>query len=402
MRIDTIEKGLSAETIIVLEAEAKAALPVIESCTAMGLKVVAASSKKHCCGFYSQGIVSKFRYPPCQTEPEKCINIILNYLREHNISVIFPVGDAMTDLIAQHQNQIRQYTNLVLPPYDVFVKGRSKIETLKTAETAGCAIPKTWYPNERSLEYIATETEYPVLIKPTISCGARGMTRCENRTELLDRFSKIEHRFGQCFVQEFVPQGGMQYKVDLVMDKTQNLLAGVVYAKLRFYPATGGSSVLNKTEYHPDILQAAAKVAKQLRWVGLCDFDFIKDPRDNVVKLMEINPRYPESFRATVAAGVDMTRIIYELAKGQEPQPQLDYLENRYNRFLFGDIMWFLTTKENRWKQQPPFFSFFRKDTLYQLIRARDWGPIIGYVLENANMIFDKKAREFKLRLKNA
>lgn len=47
------------ESVLVLEAYAKAAVPVLESCAAMGLHVIAASSKKHCCGFYSKAVTKR-------------------------------------------------------------------------------------------------------------------------------------------------------------------------------------------------------------------------------------------------------------------------------------------------------------------------------------------------------
>jgi len=46
---------------------------------------------------------------------------------------------------------------------------------------------------------------------------------------------------------------------------------------------------LNKTVHRPDILEFALKVLREMKWVGFCDFDFISDPRDEVVKLA-INP----------------------------------------------------------------------------------------------------------------
>jgi len=387
------------ESVLVLEAHAKASIPILESCADMGLHVIAGSSKRHCCGFYSRAAKERVLYANPEKEQDKCTTFLLDFLRNRKISALFPVGDIMTNLVAKHQDKLREHTRFILPGYDIFVQGRNKTLTLKAAANAGCPIPKTWYPQEQALEKIADEAVYPVLIKPAISAGARGITFCHNRDELLEKFPKVEEIYSESFVQEFIPQTASQYKADIILDNNQKPLAGVVYAKLRYYPPSGGSSVLNKTEKRPDILESAIKVLKQLKWVGFCDFDFITDPRDGVVKLIEINPRYPESYRATVAAGVDMTKLMYQFATGQNPAPQLDYLEDRYTRFLFGDIMWFLTTKDNRWNSKPSFFSFFRSDMIYQLLRASDLGPIIGYTLENLFLLGKKNERKNRFRL---
>ena len=396
MRNDTDRK-----CVLVLEAQAKAAVPIIESCAAYRLYVVAGSSRRYCAGFYTRGTRKRVVYPSPSDLPDAWIKFLINFLKENHISAMFPIGHLVTDLVAQHQDEIRKYTRFILPAYDIFVQGLDKTLTLKAAARSGCPIPKTWYPQDQPLEQIAREASYPILLKPAVGVGARGVTLCNSSEELLDKFGRIKAQFGSTFVQEFIPQTSMQYKVDAIVDHAQNLLAGVVYAKLRYYPHTGGSSILNRTEYRPDILESAVRVLKELKWEGFCDFDFITDPRDNLVKLLEINPRYPESYRATVAAGVDMTRIMYQLAKGQKPSPQLEYQDNRYLRFLFGDIMWLLTTKTDRWRAKPSFFDFFRQDTIYHLIRANDLGPILGYILDNLCMLWDKEAREFKLRTRN-
>jgi predicted ATP-grasp superfamily ATP-dependent carboligase len=391
---------MKVEKVLVLEAHAKATVPIVESCKRMGLYVIAGSFKKYGCGLYSRSVDQKIMYPSPISEPDLCRDFLIEFLKNNQISVMFPAGGDMTHLIAANQELFRKYTKFLLPDIEVFEKGYGKIPTLKAAERAKCPIPKTWFPKEQAIEEIASVVNYPVLIKPDIGTGARGIRFCENAETLISEFSKIESQYGASFVQEFVPQTGIQYKVDAVMDDKQTLYAGVVYSKLRYYPVDGGSSVLNKTEYRPDILEQAVAVMKELKWVGLCDFDFITDPRDGVVKLMEINPRFPESYRTVEAGGVDMTKLIYQLALGQKPEPQLQYKENQYNRFLFGDIMWFLKTKENRFKVKPSFFKFFGKDMYYQLIRKNDLCPLWGYIRENLAMIYDKKLREQRLRLK--
>jgi predicted ATP-grasp superfamily ATP-dependent carboligase len=388
-----------AGSILVMEVHAKAAVSVLESCRAAGLHVIAGSWKKYGCGQYSRAVDDKIYYPRPDTQPDQCIQFLLDYLQDNDIEVIFPVGDRMTDMIAKHQDQFREVTNVILPSYDIFTKGRNKIQTLKTAVLENCPIPLTWYREDVSLDTVISNiSSYPVLIKPAVSAGARGITICKNAQDVQNQYTKIKERYGECFIQDFVPQQGMQFKVDAVMNHNQELLAGVVYEKLRYYPPGGGSSVLNKSIHRPDILDAAVRVMKRLGWVGLCDFDFIEDPRDGAVKLMEINPRFPESFRATVAAGVDMTKILYQLATGQTPDKQLQYRANQYNRFLFGDLMWFLKTKEKRLRVRPSFFRFWGKDMYYQLIRKNDLGPIWGYLLENIEMVWNKKLRQERLR----
>jgi len=383
-------------TVLVVETEAKASLPVIESSHAHGRRVVAGSQRRYCAGFYSRAVRRRFRYPSPEHAPEACVEALLAYLARHEVDVLFPVGDILTYLIARAQDAFREHTRLVLPPYEVFRHGRDKVPTLQAAVRAGVPIPATWYPDEQPLDQVAREASYPCLIKPGISAGARGMTTVESAAQLMDRFAGIEKQYGRCFVQDFVPQTGMQHKVDAVMGAGGRVLAGVVYDKLRYYPPTGGSSVLNRTVHRPDILDLAVRTMRELGWYGFCDFDFITDPRDGVVRLMEINPRFPESFRSTVAAGVDMVEILYQMAHGREPDPQLAYRAGRDVRFLFGDLMWFLTSRD-RLNQLGSWLDFFSPRVTYQVASARDPGPILGYLLENVMLDRETLAARFRL-----
>src|SRR5436190_13464942 len=134
----------------------------------------------------------------------------------------------------------------------------------------------------------------------------------------------------------------MQYKVYVLCDQQQRVVAGIVYGKTRMYPPDGGSSVLNFSTHRPDILELAVRMLRELRWVGFCDFDFIVDLRDNVPKLMEINPRPPESFHMGTSVGMNFRLLMYCLAMGEPVDPVTSYPANRFLRFMAGYLMWFL------------------------------------------------------------
>ncbi len=192
--------------------------------------------------------------------------------------MLFPVGDSATELAAEHQDAFRRHTHLALPPYEVFQGGRDKILTLQAAARAGVPIPRTWYPHEQPVAEIARQATYPCLIKPAISAG-RGASRWSGRPRTCAAsLPAIEAPFGRCFVQEFVPQTGMQYKVDTVVGADGEVLAAVAYEKLRYYPPTGGSSVLNRTVHRPDIIEDAVRVLRQLGWIRLRGLRFHHRP----------------------------------------------------------------------------------------------------------------------------
>src|SRR5207245_3500735 len=110
-----------------------------------------------------------------------------------------------------------------------------------------------------------------------------------------------------------------QYNEDVLLDRSSRARLSGSYAKLRYYPPSGGSSTLNRTVHRADVLEQGAKLLRHLKWYGMGDCDFIVDPRDGVAKLMEVNPRFTRTIRVLVEAGLDFPYALYRLALGEEP-----------------------------------------------------------------------------------
>jgi len=398
-----MRQNASRPTVLVMEAWAKAALPVIESLARGGLRVAAGSEKRFCCGFYSRCCRERHLYPSPRYRKADFQQWLLDLVRRRRIEMLFPAGHYGAPAVSEIQDDLRRHTLLLTPPHQTFLAAYAKISTMKAAVAAGVPIPDSWFPREHpgGIDEVAARIQrWPVLVKPDIGVGARGIVWCHSPDELKRRFAEIEATHGESYVQDFVPPGGMQYKVDMLVDSNQRRLAGIVYGKTRMYPPDGGSSVLNYSADRPDILDYAHRMLIHFRWTGFCDFDFVVDPRDRIPKLMEINPRFPESFRMGTSVGLDFPMMMYRLAHGEEVEPVLDYPKNRFLRFLPGDLMWFLRVD---WRQRlntwPSWFRFFDPHMAYQVTSLRDPGPIMGYLLENLAAMLDTSLRRERLRL---
>jgi D-aspartate ligase len=391
-------------TVFVTEGSAKAALPIIESLARAGIRVEVGCSKRINSGFFSRHCHKRHLYPCPRSDTKGFQKWLIEFLRERSISVVIPVGHYGALATCQIQNEIRRHSRLLMPDLQTFLRAYAKIPTMRTAQSARVPIPETWFPSEvpGGIESILPQIpRWPVLVKPSVGVGARGIVLCHTPAELRKQYSAITAAHGESFVQDFVLPGGMQYKVDVLCDHQQQVVAGIVYGKTRMYPPDGGSSVLNFSVHRPDILELATRMLRELRWVGFCDFDFVVDPRDSVPKLMEINPRPPESFYMGPSVGMNFPILMYRLAAGEPVEPVLSYPPNRFLRFMAGDLMWFLrVSNHQRFNTWPSWFHFFGRDTAYQLFRATDWGPVIGYMLEAALGVLDTQTRRERLRLR--
>ena len=137
------------------------------------------------------------------------------------------------------------------------------------------------------------------------------------------------------------------------------------------------------------------KLTQSLGWYGFADFDFIVDPRDGIAKLMECNPRFPESLVINVFAGADFPWMVYQLARTGTADPIPGYVEGRVARFLVGDLMWFLHSKD-RWTARPSFFKFFGKNLKYYVEQANDPGPTLCYLCDSVATLFSSSLMAYR------
>jgi D-aspartate ligase len=388
---------MAAGKVLVVGAEENPSLPIIESLSRRGLEVHAASHKRICVGFFSRYTRRRFVYPSPFGDEEGFLEALLGYVQREKFDAMLVAGDRPTDLLARHREAFSPYTRLPLVGMERYLDCRDKTRTMKAAERLGIPIPKTFYPDAVPIDELAEGLEYPVVLKPNTSDGARGISFPKSREELLKSYAATVARFGPCHVQEYIPQTGMQYKAELLLDAAHEVKAWCVYSKIRYYPPTGGSSTLNSTVDRRDILDLAARMLQGIEWYGIGDCDFIEDPRDGVPKLMEINPRFTRSIKICSLAGVDFPYLLYRLALGESFAPSLEYRTGVYLRYLPADLVWFLKSRD-RFRTRPSFFWFAGENLSDEVLSWRDPGPGIAYFMAKAASLLRPAERRYTLK----
>jgi predicted ATP-grasp superfamily ATP-dependent carboligase len=274
---------------------------------------------------------------------------------------------------------------------------RDKSLTMKAAAACGVPTPITWYPGEQGIDAVAGKATYPAVIKPCISDGARGISFADSPAALKQGYLETRERYGPCIVQEYIPHQGTQYKAELLLNRNSEVRMWGAYAKLRYYPPTGGSSTLNRTVLRQDLLNHGARLLTHLKWQGMADCDFIVDPRDGVAKLMEVNPRFTRTIRVLVEAGLDFPYELYRLALGEEPREVKDYEEDVYLRYLPADLVWFLRSPD-RLRAQPSFFRFIDRRLRYEEWSLTDPLTGVGFWMSLLADMLNSAERKKRLR----
>lgn len=318
---------------------------------------------------------------------------LLNYLHENKIDVLIPMTDESAYFLSMEKKALEPFVKFLMPDLETFERGYNKQKLM-----AVCAEFHYPHPLTLSLENDmekASSFVYPSLIKPNHMTGGRGMTRVNSYKDFLRIYPTIRDKYGPCHLQELIPEGGRQLKVQIFIDKSGYVIASSVIHKLRYYPENGGSSCCNITIKDNALIELCASILRSIEWVGFADFDLIEDPRDKVIKVMELNPRIPACIKSAIKSGVDYATIIAESSLGIQHRNDYIYRPGWQLRHIGFEILWFIYSKK-RLKTHPNWFKFVGKNISYQDFSWYDPLPFIFGTIGNIKKQLNPQFRKAK------
>jgi len=254
---------------------------------------------------------------------EQYIQAILKICEQESIDVIFPSWEPKVYIFAKNKQRFEE-RNIILPilEYEVLIGAMDKYRLMKTAEQVGFPCPKTFtVQNENQLASIERYLRYPAIVKPRMSSGSRGLYLVRNRNELLEKISFAGRSLDWSLIQEYVPGSPSRRFVNiwLVLDENHNLLGSAAQTKLRTIFRDESSMGSAWESFRDDgLFDAATRLCRALKLTGVVNLQTKLDPRDNLHKLLEINPRIGYNFWIPRGLGLDTPLLALKLAKGEQ------------------------------------------------------------------------------------
>ncbi len=338
-----------------------------------------------------------FVYPSPRADAGLFLDRLLGFLNTHRFDVLFPMDDAALMGVAGRIGEFERVTRVPIPSHDALRVAADKLRTLELARRLGLRCPRTRVPDSSrrdALARLAGALDFPVLIKPRESSGSRGIRIVASAEGFVRSWLEVHARHPRPMVQEYIPRGE-KYDVCLLFNRDSVLRAAFVQAELRGFPLEVGPSTLQESVWRPDLVDMAVALVRQIGWHGVCEVEFMVDPRDGEPVFMEVNPRFWGSLQMAILAGVDFPYLLYRLAVDGDVDPVFQYEVGLRCRWLLpGDILHFLANPA-RWRMSPGFFDFLDPRTKDDIISLDDPGPMLGFFLACARYALDPRMWRF-------
>jgi predicted ATP-grasp superfamily ATP-dependent carboligase len=381
--------------VFITDGHWRKSLAAVRALGRKGIKVTVGESTCLATAAFSRHCHRSVVYPSPYYRPSEFIDFLLKALSRISYQMLLPMEDETLHLISRYHAEFSRLTYLPIVSFEKLSFAQRKDNILQMAEKHGIPIPKTWYIDDISqINKLKNSLPYPIVIKPKKSSGAVGICYSKQPGDLMEQYLSVHQRFPYPLIQERIPHEGPGYGASFLVDERGRVKASFVHKRLREYPVTGGASTLRESVRRDDIRDMAQVLLNALNWFGVGMVEFKVDPRDNIPKLMEVNPRFWGSLSLAVEAGVNFPYLLYRMSRGESFKPVEHYQIGKRCRWLLpGDILHFIYNPK-RSSLLPEFFNFWDRNTAYDIVSIEDPLPSLGRILTPLTFLYNADMKE--------
>ena len=321
---DKILKNIDEPIAFVISRYLTTGLGVTRCLGRQGVPVVWLDSNPKQIGFLSKDCIGIVCPDPKNNEGEYVDFLVHLGENLNDKGVLFPTGDVEVLAILRNRSKLEKYYQIPMADLDVAEKLLNKRIFYKVLEEQEVPHPTTYFLRDASeLRSISGKINYPCIVKPSFSDRFRldfvtKVFRAESSEQLSRLYNKALSKNHDVIIQEIIPGGAKNmYGLNAYYDKNFTPNGVFMYRRIREWPHDFGNGCVIESVKVPELEEIIDPFIKKIRYHGIVDAEFKKDPRDGKFKLIEINARCWVQVGLPARCGVNIPYIAYMDAVGK-------------------------------------------------------------------------------------
>lgn len=273
---------------VLLTGGGGAAIPgLIEHLQQSGYRVLAGDMNPYAVGLYmaDAGFII-----PAGKSPE-FIPVLRHICQQEKVDILVPLVDE--ELLSSLE--LEQARVIVLLPRREFVTiCLDKLLLMQRLQSAGIPTPATRLASQNW-----TQLRFPVVVKPRVGRGSRGLGIVKSEEELLPFLKASPYALEELLLQDYIE--GPEFTVSVVVWR-DGVVQAVVPKEIIFKK---GITRLAITRRNSSIDALCRAVQNNLHADGPFNVQLRVDEASGIPFIFEINPRFSTTVSLTIAAGID-------------------------------------------------------------------------------------------------
>ncbi len=329
--------------VLILDGHWNKTVAAIRSLAGHGLEVTVAESSALAAGLLSRYPSRRLTYPAPLHKPEAFLQAVEQEVKSRHYDLLLAMELRTLLLVSKERQRFRPHVRLPFADHQTLLQAAGKIAVSQAAGQAGITAPASMVVgSETSAELLIDSLGLPLVLKPDMGEGGRGLFYCHDHGQVRAALATISAKNQAYLAQELVAAGGYGLGVSVLMGDKQQVLASFTHKRLREYPIQGGPSTLRQAAEHGQAERDAVTLLKHIKWQGVAMVEFKVDPQTNRAFFLEINPRFWGSLPLAIKAGVDFPVLLYKWAMGQSFSQPLCTMGCKMRNILPGDLLHFI------------------------------------------------------------
>jgi len=263
--------------------------------------------------------------PPVRS-PEY-LGCLLELVRQHAIRLVVPLTDLDLVLLAGAADRFAELGCTVMIGPEAIVRAcRDKIAFHRLVADAG--LPSI---RSLSLEAFRADPFFPCFVKPVSGSSAVGTARLESQRELAAHVAA----FGEALMVQDVVEGS-EYTMDVYRRRDGVVVAVVPRQRLE---TRAGEVARGITVNDPQLIGAALRLVDRLPGLWGAFNIQCRRPAGGEPYIFELNPRFGGGAPLSIAAGVNLPRLLIEEVLGRPAEPCVGRFTDRLLMLRYDDAV---------------------------------------------------------------
>ena len=386
-------------------------LGVIRGLGRRGIKVWGNDIDWYRAGFFSK-FCRRLATLNCETEENKLVDKLIEFSSQLKVKpVIFATDDEYLIFLARNSDALTPYFHFPRVDSELVETFLNKRKFYEICEKYEIPQPVTYMVgDENELRKIANVIRFPAIIKPIYShvwalkYGFLKAIKVKNRFELIEQYEKLNDMKANVIVQEVI--SGKEDQIFIFSAYFNELSEPIrifTGRKIRQYPYEFGTTTVAESLWEPEVADLSIRLLRHLKFQGLCDVEFKKDPLDQRFKIIEINPRVARWHSLTDAVGTDLSFTAFSDLIGEKVRPTQGFEEHVKWVFLFRDVPTSIKLILNGMMSLSSWWKSIQGKREHAIFSWQDPMPAITYGFEmvaKGTQGFWRQAKEEKGRAK--
>ena len=365
-----------------------------------GIKVLGLDSRRKV-GFFSKYIDALICPHPLERE-EEFIAFLLRISAAKNIRpALFITSDEFLLPVSRNRKDLERHFLINLPDHSILECIADKFKQHKIAVEAGIAVPQTFVAADRDqLLAIQDRIPFPAFVKGAEVTSWRRMMGdsfkgfvVHGREELRETFETIFKRGSIGLVQELIPGPDTNhFKASCYISRDGRVLLAFGLQKIRQQPAGFGFGCLVQSVEYPEMLALGKSFFRKIGYRGVGSAEFKLDPRDDKLKLIELNPRYWQQNALAEKCGMNFPLTDYLELTDRNPKAVHEYRSGIKWVNIYSDIESF---REYRRRGELSGLQWLRSLKGEKIYSDLDWDDVLPGLREILVVNVFRRSRRF-------